>query len=67
NYSLSEITTLLSENAWKTIQDFFWINVYGLLLWLIVASVLYFIIYFICLSSFRAWANKIKQKQSDLI
>ncbi len=64
NYSLSEITTMLSENTWKTIQEFFWINGYGLLLWLVVASILYVVIYFICLRSFRVLANKIHKSQS---
>jgi uncharacterized protein (DUF2062 family) len=64
NYSLSEITTMLSENTWQTIQKFFWVNVYGLLLWLIIAAVLYIFLYFICLRSFRILSTTIKQNQT---
>ena len=53
DYTLQNITEMLSENLWQTVSDFFWINVYGLLLWAILAPLLFAAVYFLTLPVFK--------------
>ena len=66
-YSLSDITTMVYDHPWETIQKFFVINMYAILLWLLVVVVVYFVFYTIFLKTFQALAEAIqKSKNSEI-
>jgi uncharacterized protein (DUF2062 family) len=64
NYSLSQIVNMLSYNMWKTVCRFFWINMSALLLWLIVAFLIYVPVYLLCNNLFNRIALKISKEPS---
>jgi uncharacterized protein (DUF2062 family) len=53
HYTFQQIADMLSANIMETISKFFVINMYALLLWAIIAPVLYFGVYFILRTIFR--------------
>lgn len=63
NYSLEEIVTMLSENTWNTIQRFFAINIYAVLLWLFISVVLYLALYFILVKIFIRLSEVLQRKE----
>lgn len=62
NYCLSDITTMIYEHPWATIVHFFVINMYALLVWIIVAALLYGLLYTVLLKSFQILTEAIQKK-----
>ncbi len=60
NYSLSEIMQMLKSNLWKTMSDFIYINLYGLLLWLIISPAIFILSYWICNKVFEKAQLRLK-------
>ncbi len=65
NYSLEDITNMLSNDLMETIGKFFIVNLCGLLLWLILAPVLFIVSYFIGRAVFRSLAKQFSTEQKD--
>ncbi len=65
NYSLEEITHMLAADLIGTIGKFFIVNLCGLLLWLILAPVLFALSYFIARAVFRSMAKQFSTKQNE--
>ena len=63
DYTLGELTTMLRQHPWETIQHLFVINMYALLLWALITAVAYGILYFILLKSFSRLAKVIHPNQ----
>lgn len=63
NYSLEDITHMLATDALGTIGKFFMVNLCGLLLWLILAPVLFALSYFIGRTVFRSMAKQFSKEQ----
>ena len=63
NYSLEDITNMLAADTMGTIAKFFMINLYGLLLWLIIAPVLFALSYFISRAVFRSMSKRFSTEQ----
>lgn len=63
NYSLEEITNMLATDAMGTIGKFFIVNLCGLLLWLILAPILFLLSYFIGRAVFRSMAKQFSTQQ----
>ncbi len=62
DYSLSEITSMLSTDVWGTIKQFFVINVYALVVWVLLALPLYIILYFIFKNVFTRFAQALNKE-----
>ena len=62
NYSFSDITTMLYEHPWATVQHFFALNMYALLVWALIAALLYIVLYAVFLKSFQVLAQAIQKK-----
>ncbi|MDB5272287.1 MAG: hypothetical protein JWO58_654 [Chitinophagaceae bacterium] len=58
NYSLEDITRMLAEDTMGTIGKFFFVNLAGILLWLIIAPVLFALSYFIGRAIFKKMAKQ---------
>ena len=65
NYSLEDITNMLTNDPMDTIAKFFIVNLCGLLLWLLLAPVLFGASYFIGLIVFRSMAKQFSTEQKD--
>ncbi len=65
NYSLEDITNMLATDTWDTIGKFFIVNLCGLLLWLILAPVLFALSYFIGRAVFRSMAKQFSNKEKE--
>lgn len=63
DYTLGELTGMLRQHTWETIQHLFLINMYALLLWVLIAVVAYGILYYILLKSFSRIAKAIHPDQ----
>ena len=63
NYSLEDITNMLANDPMGTIVKFFIVNLCGLLLWLILAPVLFGTSYFIGRTVFRSMAKQFSTEQ----
>ncbi len=48
NYSIEQITEMISNDLWNTIVILFEMNLYGLLLWLLTAPFIFGTVYFVC-------------------
>jgi uncharacterized protein (DUF2062 family) len=57
HYTLEEITTMVSTDLVEAITKLFFINLYGLLLWLMVAPFIFALAYFLGLNIFRKSLN----------
>lgn len=65
NYSLEDITNMLSNDLMGTIGKFFIVNLCGLLLWLIIAPVLFALSYFIGRAVFKSLAKQFSSEQIE--
>ncbi|HSZ72994.1 MAG TPA: DUF2062 domain-containing protein [Cytophagaceae bacterium] len=63
NYSLEDITTMLAKDTLHTIGEFFLVNLYGLLLWLCVAPILFVISYVVGRAVFRMMLKQFAKEQ----
>jgi len=63
NYSLEDLTNLLATDPMGTIGKFFVVNLCGLLLWLILAPVLFGLSYFIGRAVFRSMSKQFSTEQ----
>jgi uncharacterized protein (DUF2062 family) len=66
DYSLGDITTMLAADAIGTITKFFFINLYGVLLWLCIAPVLFAISYFVGRTIFKTMSKQFL-KNEDMV
>ena len=66
NYSLEDITNMLSNDLMETIGKFFIVNLCGLLLWLIVAPVLFALSYLIGRAVFKSLAKQFSTEQKEI-
>ena len=65
NYSLEDITNMLTNDPMGTIGKFFVVNLCGLLLWLIIAPVVFGVSYFIGRVVFKSMAKQFSTEQKD--
>ena len=65
NYSLEDITNMLSNDLMGTIGKFFIVNLCGLLLWLTIAPVLFALSYFIGRAVFKSLAKQFSSEQIE--
>jgi uncharacterized protein (DUF2062 family) len=65
NYSLEDITNMLSNDLMGTIGKFLIVNLCGLLLWLIIAPVLFAVSYFIGRVVFKSLAKQFSTEQKE--
>ena len=63
HYTFQQIVDMLSHDMMGTISKFFVINMYALLLWAIIAPVVYFSIFFVLRSIFR----KIRREEVPVV
>ncbi|MDF2454041.1 MAG: hypothetical protein K0R51_34 [Cytophagaceae bacterium] len=63
DYSLEDITNMLAQDLMGTIGKFFMVNLYGLLLWFMLAPVLFALSYFIGRAVFRSLAKQFSTEQ----
>ena len=67
HYSFDEITTMISNDLIGAISTLFYINLCGLLLWLILTPFLFLISYFIGLYFIRKMSTKFNKKDESKI
>lgn len=60
DYSLSEILEMLQKDMWQTINDFLYINIYGILLWLLISPFVMLITFWACNGMFTKLEAKVK-------
>lgn len=65
NYSLSEISHMLSTDLLGTIEKFLLVNLCGLLLWLILAPVLFGVSYIVSRLAFQSLAKRFSSEPKE--
>jgi len=64
NYSFVQIVDMFRQDVWNAIVELFWMNMSGLLLWLITTPLVFALIYLICKASFTQVAFRLKTYKS---
>lgn len=63
HYTFDEITHMISNDLWHAVSTLFYINLCGLLLWLLIAPVLFAVSYFVGLFLIRRVAENFNKKK----